>query len=123
VALAVKGLAAEDSADSAAADTAVGGADSDAAASAAALDGVLGLVGDSDSAGAASGIRTGGDRAGAWDGVRRTHIITPTRIGRRMARLILTTTGAVRTTRLGRTVRQPTHLATTIPRTVRTPAV
>ncbi len=106
------------------------GADSDAGVAAGAVsDGVSDFDTDSGSAGAASGIRSGGDRAGDSDGERRTHTMgrIRTRTGLRMARLTLTTIGAVHTARLGRTARQPTHLTihltTTIPLTVRTSAV
>jgi hypothetical protein len=95
-------LAAPDSADLETVDLALA-VDLDAGvAASAALDGVSDLA-DSDLAGAASGIRSGLDRAGALDGVRRTQIITPTRIGLRMAirvRPILVTTGPDTTTRL-----------------------
>src|ERR1700691_3159459 len=95
-------LAAPDSVDLETADLALA-VDLDAGvAASAASDGVSDLA-DSDLAGAASGIPSGLDRAGAWDGVRRTHIITRTRIGLRMAirlRPILVTTGPETTTRL-----------------------
>ncbi len=93
-----------------------------AAALAAALDGA------SDLAGADSGIRSGGDRAGASVGERRTHIITTRihtiRIGHRMARPTLTTTtiGAVPTARPATMQRPATHLTTMIPPTARTTA-
>jgi len=86
--------------------------------------------GASDLAGADSGIRSGGDRAGASVGERLTHTITTRihtiRIGHRMARLTPTTTGAVPIARPA-TMQRPathltTHLTTMIPPTARTTA-
>lgn len=97
-------------------------------AGAVASDGDSGLVGDSGSAGAASGIRSGGERPTRT--MRPTRIITTRihiiRIGHRIVRLPPTTIGAVLTARLGLTARLPlrptTHLTTTIRFTARTPA-